>query len=211
MALKGKARGIRDYSRVANSRLYQLEKAGYSTSPLERVYLESKTNKDIFRVTESGKVRFRTDLTNLSEKQQNKLKEELDKFLNNPWSQKGHLEYIINKTDEDTSHVLKLGEMSKKDALKIYNSLAYNSLSSFYGSSQLNEQIEKLNLKGMTKTQILDLLNDLSEEELMSNVEIRFEEINKQLDKENSKFESIGNSKTFNNVYEMFTRGIGDR
>lgn len=219
MALNRFERLIRDYARVANSRLYQLEKAGLTSSAVSNVYINSKTNKTSFRVTDKGNIRFRTDLSQMTRKEQVKLKKELNKFLNNPWSQKGHIERAIEKVDEQSSHVFNLGDMSKKDSLKIYNSVAYQLAQDSFGmgSDDLNNTIEELSLKGMNKNEILNWLGKTKGMTTEEFERFKTATFNSLYEKERDRREydtgwnESGEPEDYRSVYEMFTRGIGDR
>lgn len=210
---------IASMSKRANQRLRQMEKSGLMTDTIKSLYLQAKEPKQTsFSTTKSGQLKFTTNIKNLGAIDKAILKKKLEKFLSSDFSTVSGTMKHINKVDEDTSHVLNLGNMSKKDSLNVYNSIAYQMAQDSFGqgSETLNNTLEELSLKGMNKNEILNWLGKtkgMTTEEFENFKENTFYRLEQERDRReyDNGWNESGEPAEYRNVADMFLRGVRDR
>ena len=154
---------IADKTRRANRRLRDLERSGITTSSNAYRYIErlayDDDDKNIISFTSTGKIKFRTDTKNMSEKELKTQLSYLDNFLKAKTSTVGGVNRKYKKAyktfSENEDNKVKLSYNEYIDAYdneelieyqKIYGSIAMQELVSEYGvekASRIAKQVLK--------------------------------------------------------------------
>ena len=130
--------------KIANQRIVELEKKGYNTLELSKLQSDYALGVGKLDISKSGHLKFTTSLKNLSIDEVENLEKEVSNFL------KGHttiggVEKLIESTKKGVKDTfVGLYGISDKDALLLYNSSLYATLSEQYDSNTVNKKINNL-------------------------------------------------------------------
>lgn len=150
--------------KIANQRIVELEKKGYNTLELSKLQSDYAMGVGNLDISKSGHLKFTTSLKNLSIEEVENLEKEVSNFL------KGHttiggVEKLIKSTKKEVKDTfVGLDGLSNKDALLLYNSSLYETLSQQYDSNTVNEKINNL-MRKHDNLDINSLYNHLSKYE----------------------------------------------
>lgn len=150
--------------KIANQRIVELEKKGYNTLELSKLQTDYALGVGNLDISKSGHLKFTTSLKNLSIEEVENLEKEVSSFL------KGHttiggVEKLIESTKKEVRDTfVGLEGLSNKDALLLYNSSLYATLSEQYDSHTVNKKINDL-MRKHDNLDINTLYNHLSKYE----------------------------------------------
>lgn len=150
--------------KIANQRIVELEKKGYNTLELSKLQSDYALGIGNLDISKSGHLKFTTSLKNLSVEEVENLEKEVSNFL------KGHttiggVEKLIKSTKKGfKDSFVGLNGISNKDALLLYNSSLYETLSQQYDSNTVNKKINNL-MRKHDKLDINSLYKHLSKYE----------------------------------------------
>ena len=147
--------------KIANQRIVELEKKGYNTLELSKLQTDYALGVGNLDKSKTGHLKFTTSLKNLSIEEVENLEKEVSNFL------KGHttiggVEKLIKSTKKEVKDTfVGLNGISNKDALLLYNSSMYETLSQQYDSNTVNKKINNL-MRKHDSLDINSLYNHLS-------------------------------------------------
>lgn len=147
--------------KIANQRIVELEKKGYNTLELSKLQSDYALGVGNLDISKSGHLKFTTSIKNLSIEEVENLEKEVSNFL------KGHttiggVEKLIKSTKKEVKDTfVGLYGLSNKDALLLYNSSMYETLSQQYDSNTVNKKINNL-MQKHDNLDINSLYNHLS-------------------------------------------------
>lgn len=130
--------------KIANQRIVELEKKGYNTLELSKLQSDYALGVGNLDISKSGHLKFTTSLKNISIEEVENLEKEVSNFL------KGHttiggIEKLIESTKKEVKDTfVGINGLSNKDALLLYNSSMYETLSQQYDSNTVNKKINNL-------------------------------------------------------------------
>lgn len=171
---------LKDYTRRANRRLRDLERAGISSSSNAYRYVErlayDREKDSTTTLSETGKIKFRTDIKNMSEKELKKQLAILETFLTSKTSTIGGINRKYKKAYETFKNNV-FSNISFEDYISMYDYEALVEYQKMYGSQAMNELVIK---NGMDKAiEIANLVMEKNkrkkEDAEKSNIE--FEEV----------------------------------
>lgn len=142
---------LKDYTRRANRRLRDLERAGISSSSNAYRYVErlayDREKDSTTTLSETGKIKFRTDIKNMSEKELKKQLAILETFLTSKTSTIGGINRKYKKAYETFKNNV-TSNISFEDYISMYDYEALIEYQKMYGSQAMNELVIK---NGMDK------------------------------------------------------------
>lgn len=150
--------------KIANQRIVELEKKGYNTLELAKLQSDYALGVGNLGISKSGHLKFTTSLKNLSIKEVENLEKEVSNFLKGRTTI-GGVEKLIESTKKEIKDTfVGLNGLSNKDALLLYNSSLYATLSEQYDSNTVNKKINNL-MRKHDNLDINSLYNHLSKYE----------------------------------------------
>lgn len=133
--------------KIANQRIVELEKKGYNTLELTKLQTDYALGVGNLDISKSGHLKFTTSLKNLSIEEVENLEKEVNNFLKGNTTI-GGVEKLIESTKKEAKDTfVGLNGLSNKDALLLYNSSLYATLSEQYDSNTVNKKINNLMIK----------------------------------------------------------------
>ena len=146
---------ITDKTRRANQRLRNLEKSGLSNSSNAYRYIErlayDDDDKDIISFTSTGKIKFRTDTKNMSEKELKQQISYLDNFLSAKTSTVGGVERKYKKAYKTFSENENNMKLSFDEFIDEYDYEELVKYQKIYGSSAMQELVSEYSIETSRK------------------------------------------------------------
>lgn len=137
---------LRDYTRRANRRLRDMERAGISSSSNAYRYVErlayDREKDTTTTLSETGKIKFRTDIKNMSEKELKKQLAILETFLTSKTSTIGGINRKYKKAYETFKNNV-TSNISFDDYISMYDYEALLEYQKMYGSQAMDELVIK--------------------------------------------------------------------
>lgn len=171
---------LKDYTRRANRRLRDLERAGLSSSSNAYRYVErlayDREKDSTTTLSETGKIKFRTDIKNMSEKELKKQLAILETFLTSKTSTIGGINRKYKKAYETFKNNV-TSNISFEDYISMYDYEALIEYQKMYGSQAMNELVIKNGIdKAVEIANIVMEKNKRKKEDAEKN-NIEFEEV----------------------------------
>ena len=150
--------------KIANQRIVELEKKGYNILELSKLQSDYALGIGNLDISKTGHLRFTTSLKNLSIEEVENLEKEVSNFLKGNTTIAG-VEKLIESTKKEVKDTfVRLNGLSDKDALLLYNSSLYATLSEQYDINTVNKKINNL-MRKHDNLDINSLYNHLSKYE----------------------------------------------
>lgn len=130
--------------KIANQRIVELEKNGYNTLELTKLQSDYALGIGNLDISKSGHLKFTTSLKNLSIEEVENLEKEVNNFLKGNTTIGGVQKLIESTKKEVKETFVGLNGLSDKDAILLYNSSLYATLSEQYDSNTVNKKINNL-------------------------------------------------------------------
>ena len=130
--------------KIANQRIVELEKKGYNTLELSKLQSDYALGIGNLDISKSGHLKFTTSLKDLSIEEVENLEKEVNNFLKGKTTIGGVQKLIESTKKEVKDTFVGLYGLSDKDAILLYNSSLYATLSEQYDSNTVNKKINDL-------------------------------------------------------------------